>query len=199
MFNDLEIQDQTFQSNDLRRSDFSHSTLTNCVFTDVNFTQTEFLGASFLDCEFTGCNFHRAFLTGAQFARCEFNECNFDDAYIFSTQFKLCEIYGGSMSNTLLSRVEFPETRIDSLNWHGTPINRPPVIVEGIEYPIVALDNGHMHVGCQYDTYENFWNSEGRKWAKEDGLRALRYWKKHKQWVFDMLKARGLYDFSSNA
>jgi len=198
VFNDLEIQEQTFQSNDLRRSDFSHSTLTNCDFTDVNFSQSEFLGASFLDCEFTVCNFNRALLTGVQFSRCQFNECNFDEAYIFRSQFLACGISGGSMTDTLLSTADFANTNIKSLNWHGTIINSPPLIVDGIEYPVVALDNGYMHVGCEFNTYDWFWNTDEKHSARMEGLKARRFWKKNKLWIFDMLKARGLYVYTKD-
>jgi uncharacterized protein YjbI with pentapeptide repeats len=194
MFNDLEIQDQTFQSNDLRRSDFSHSTLTNCVFTDVNFTQTEFLGASFLDCEFTGCNFHRAFLTGVQFARCEFNECNFDEAYIFRSQFLDCDLVDCTFTQaTLMSTIDFSGTGFVECTYNGTKIRRPPLIIDGLDFPIVALDNGFLQVGCHYATYELFYMASIREAAKLDGLKASRFWRKNKAWIFMCLEAQGLY------
>ena len=170
-----EIQECDFNNCDLRRSDWLGATIDNSVF--------------------IGCDFSHAFITGAIFRFCCFFECKFDEAYIFRSQFKDCTIKDCSMDDVMLSTVDFPNTKLDNIRWKGTLINSPPLIVEGIEYPIVALDNGYMHVGCEFNTYEWFWETDERHSAKMEGLRARRFWKKNKTWIFEMLKARGLYGY----
>lgn len=98
------------------------------------------------------------------------------------------------MQNALMSTIDFTGTEFHEVEWRdGTSINSPPIIIDGIEYPVVALDNGYMHVGCEYNTYDWFWNTDEKHSAVMEGLRARRFWKRNKQWIFEMLKARKLY------
>lgn len=102
------------------------------------------------------------------------------------------------MQNALMSTVDFSETEFHEVEWHeGLSINSPPVIIDGIEYPVVALDCGYMHVGCEFNTYDWFWNTDEKHSATMEGLRARRFWKRNKQWIFEMLKARKLYDYTA--
>jgi hypothetical protein len=50
-----------------------------------------------------------------------------------------------------------------------------------------------MQVGCEFNTYEWFYNTDEKHSARMEGLKARRFWKKNKKWIFDMLEARGLY------
>jgi hypothetical protein len=97
------------------------------------------------------------------------------------------------MNDTMLSTVDFTGTDLKNVKWHGTVINSAPLIVEGIEYPIVALDNGYMHVGCEFNTIDWFWKTDEKHSAAMEGLKARRFWKRNKTWIFDMLVARKLY------
>lgn len=175
--------------------DFSDSEFTNCTFYSCNFTKVDFLGAIFTNCTFSYCNFAGSYITGVRFEYSDIQQCDFDDAYIFRSQFKKCGFYKGSMNLALLSTVDFTGTEVEGLQWNGHPINSPPIIIDGIEYPVVALDNGFMHVGCEYNTMDWFWNTDERHSARMEGLRARRFWKKNKKWIFDMLVARGLYSY----
>ncbi len=193
MFSDTEIKDEHFEANYLLGGDFSHSEITNSAFIQCNLERAEFLGAEFFNCTFTECNFTSAFLTGVRFTGCSFTKCNFDEAYIFRSQFKNCTIENCALGDAMLSTVDFTGTSLKNVDWRGTPINSAPIIIDGIEYPIVALDNGHMHVGCEYNTYEWFYNTDEKHSARMEGLRARRFWKKNKPWLFFLLEARGLY------
>lgn len=196
MFKDAEILNEKFHSRDLRRSDFSYSEFTNSDFHDCKLERAEFLGAEFQGCDFVRCDFTKAFLTGAIFEKCIFMDCKFDEAYIFRSQFKDCIFEAGSMTNALMSTIDFSGSKLNHVKWRDTFINSPPLIIDGIEYPIVALDNGYMHVGCELNTYDWFWNTDEKYSAAMEGLKARRFWKKNKQWIFDMLKVRGLYDYT---
>lgn len=191
MFRDTELLEQHFSGN-LAKADFRHSEVVDSSF-ECNLERAEFLGAEFSNCNFTGCNFTSAFLTGVRFTGCIFAECDFDGAYIFRSQFKDCIIKDCVLGDAMLSTVDFTGSTLENVDWRGTPINSAPLIVEGIEYPIVALDNGHMHVGCEYNTYEWFYNTDEKHSARMEGLRARRFWKKNKKWLFFLLEARGLY------
>ena len=194
MFNDAEFVNESF-TGDLRRADLSHSEFTNCDFRECELNRSEWLGAIVTNCDFAWCDFTQALLTGVRFINCSFSDCKFDSAYIFRSQFKNCDLIGCSMGDALLSTVDFDGTEFRNVLWKETRINSAPLIVEGIEYPIVALDNGYMHVGCEFNTYGWFWNTDEKHSAAMEGLRARRFWKRNKQWIFDMLKARKLYDY----
>lgn len=191
LFRDTELIDQHFTGN-LARADFRHSEVANSSF-ECNLERAEFLGAEFFNCTFRKCSFTSAFLTGVRFTGCTFTKCDFDEAYIFRTQFKNCTIEDCVLGQAMLSTVDFTGSTLKNVDWQGTPINSAPLIIDGIEYPLVALDNGHMHVGCEYNTYEWFYNTDEKHSARMEGLRARRFWKRNKQWIFDMLKARGLF------
>ena len=192
MFKDQEFKNEDFYDGPFARTDFSQSEFTNCDFYECDFEKADFLGAIFTNCDFHRCNFN-AYLTGVRFINCDFYECNFDEAYIFRAQFKNCDLNEGSMTNALLSTIDFTGTNFINVKWRETVINSPPIIIDGIESPVVALDNGYMHVGCTWGTYEWHWNCPDREVSAMEGLRSRRFWKKNKKWIFDMLEARGLY------
>jgi len=197
MFKDAEISNEDFHNNSFARVDFSHSEFTSCNFRNCDFTKAEFLGAIFSDCRFYECKLS-SYLTGVCFEGCFFLDCDFDKAYIFRSQFKKCELTYCSMNDALLSTVDFTGTEFNNIDWNGTTINSPPLIIDGIEYPIVALDNGYMHVGCEFNTMEWFYNTDEKHSAAMEGLRARRFWKQNKKWIFDMLVARKLYVYPEN-
>ena len=192
MFKDVEITNEQYFNRPFAYRDFTQSEFTDCEFESCDFNKVDFLGAIFYGCLFYKCNLS-AYLTGVCFEHCRFIECSFDDAYIFRSQFKNCEIILSTMKNTMLSTVDFPGTDLDSISWNGTIINSAPLIIDGIEYPVVALDNGWMHVGCEFNTMDWFYNTDERHSAVMEGLRARRFWKRNKKWIFDMLEARGLW------
>ena len=196
MFQDAEFINEDFTGSDLRRIDFSYSVFFNCDFSRCDFEKADFLGAEFRECRFTECVLN-SYITGSRFEKCKFIDCSFDSAYIFRSGIIGCDLSCCSMNDTLLSTVNFDGTEFRNVRWKGTCINSPPLIIDGIEYPVVALDNGYMHVGCEFNTYDWFWNTDEKHSAAMEGLRARRFWKRNKQWIFDMLKARKLYDYTT--
>lgn len=182
------IENQTYKN--LRYKIFVGEEFHNC-----NFSQAEMLGAEFVECAFYACNFERALLTGTTLENCHFFECSFTYSYIFRSQFKYCSLTDCFFEGAMLSTVDFTGTKFENVEWEGTTINSPPVIIDGIEYPVVALDNGWMHVGCEFNTMKWFYETDERVSARMEGLRARRFWKKNKEWIFHMLKARGLYEY----
>lgn len=64
---------------ELRGADFSHCTLEDCVFTEVDLDHVSFKEATVIDCDFRYATFRRARLTGATFRRCDFYRANFRD------------------------------------------------------------------------------------------------------------------------
>lgn len=192
----MEFINESFVGGDLRRLDFSYSVFFNCEFTGCDFSKADFLGAEFRECRFEECVLN-SYIVGAKFEKCAFVDCDFDSAYIFRTGMVNCDLSCCSMSDTLLSTIDFSGTEFRNVRWKGTCINSPPLIIDGIEYPVVALDNGYMHVGCEFNTYDWFWNTDEKHSAAMEGIRARRFWKRNKQWIFEMLKARKLYDYTA--
>ena len=193
MFKDSEHSNFDFYDRPFNHRDFSQSEFTRCDFHGCDFTRADFLGAIFKECDFFRCNFTSSFLTGVRFENCTFQYCKFDEAYIFRSQFKNSQLLECSMSDAMLSTIDFTGTDFKEVMWKGHYINSPPLIVEGIEYPVVALDNGWMHVGCEFNTMDWFYNTDEKHSAAMEGLRARRFWKHNKKWIFDMLVARKLY------
>lgn len=173
--------------------DLRYKILIGEEFHNCNFDRAEMLGAEFVECAFYGCNFERALITGASFENCHFFECSFTFSYIFRSQFTYCSLTDCVFDKAMLSTVDFTGTLFKDVEWEGTRINSTPLIIDGIEYPVVALDNGWMHVGCHFAPMKWFYETDERESAKMEGLRARRFWKKNKKWIFDMLVARGLY------
>lgn len=198
MFKDVEISNENYFNKPFAYTDFTQSEFKDCEFEDCGFTKADFLGAIFVGCDFFRCDLDMAYLTGVRFEHCRFIECSFNEAYIFRSQFKNCEITLCTMRDAMLSTVDFPGTDFDSVSWNGTSINSAPLIIDGIEYPIVALDNGYMHVGCEFNTMDWFYTTEEQYSARMEGLRARRFWKQNKKWIFDMLVARKLYVYPEN-
>lgn len=193
MFKDSDHKNEDFYEGPFAHRDFSRAGFTRCDFYDCDFTRTDFLGAIFTRCHFFNCTFNKSFITGVRLENCHFHKCEFDDAYIFRSQFKNCHIKECSMTGAMLSTVDFTGSEWDEIRWNGTLVNSAPLIIDGIEYPVIALDNGYMHIGCEFNTYEYFYTRDNRYVASTEGLRTRRFWKKNKKWIFDMLEAQGLY------
>lgn len=191
MFRDTENFNDDFKG--LVGGDFSYSEFTNCDFQDCDLTRSDFLGAIFIDCDFARCVFNKALLTGVRFQSCTFHGCKFDEAYIFRSQFKNCELLKCDMQDTMITSVNFTGTEFKDVYWNGAPISSAPIIIENIEYPITILDNGYMHIACEYNTYEYFYTRDDRYVSSTEGLRTRRFWKKNKDWIFKLLEDRGLY------
>lgn len=169
--------------------------IADAQYDDYDFSEKSFLGSEFRNCVFLNCSFDDAYITGAQFIECQFYSCSFDGAYIFRSQFKKCELVECTFYGALVSTVDFSGTEFRDVKWReDCLINKPPIIIDGIEYPVTAFDNGHMQVGCHYASYEWFLNTDEKHSAAMEGLKARRFWKRNKQWIFDMLRARGLYN-----
>lgn len=166
---------------------------------NYEFEEVSFLGSKFRNCIFVECSFNEAYLTGTQFIECQFFSCSFNDAYIFRSLFKKCELVECTFYGAMVSTVDFSGTEFGNVEWReGCSINKPPIIIDGIEYPVTAFDNGHMQVGCHYASYDWFWNTDEKHSAAMEGLKARKFWKKNKRWIFDMLKARRLYDYNKD-
>ena len=196
MFRDAEHFNEDFYDGPFSRADFARSEFMNCNFYSCDFDRADFLGAIFTGCDFHQCKLS-SYITGVRFENCSFRECSFDEAYIFSSEFKNCELVNGSMTDAMLATADFPGTSFNNVKWKDHYINKPPVLIQGIGNFVVALDNGHMQIGCRYGTYDWFWDCPDREVAAMEGLKSRRFWKKNKQWIFDMLKAQGLYDYAS--
>jgi hypothetical protein len=190
MFKEAQFLNETFAASDLCRMDFSHAEFNNCDFIDFNLERSDFLGAQFTNCDFLRCNLS-SFFTGVEFKSCTFQECDFDEAYIFRTNFESCDITRCSMVKTLLATVQFPNTHFcDVRITEHLAISSPPIIIEGLEYPITVYDNGFMEFGCALNTQEWFCETAtARDIAELEGLRAVKFWKKHKPWIVEMIKS----------
>lgn len=196
MFKEVEFVNEDFYDGPFSRQDFTRSEFVNCDFHNCDFERADFLGAIFTNCDFYRCKLN-SYITGVRFTNCDFIDCSLDEAYIFRTQFKNCDFSCISMNDTMLSTVDFDGTEFRNVRWKGTCINSAPLIVEGIEYPVVALDNGYVHIGCEFNTYEYFYTRNDRYVASTEGLRSARFWKKNKSWIFKMFSDRGLYNGQS--
>lgn len=180
------IENHTFKN--MRYEEYDGVDFANCFFKNA-----DMFGAEFTNCKFYGCDLN-SYIVGTIFTDCLFVDCEFSNAYIFRSQFKNCTLNECTMDDTLLSTVDFIGTNFSGVHWKGTIINSPPIIIDGIERPITALDSGWMHVGCIYNTMEWFYNVSDREAIEVAGPGGAKFWKKNKDWIFAMLKARGLYD-----
>lgn len=173
--------------------------IADAQYEDYEFEEVSFLGSEFRNCIFVECTFDEAYLTGTQFIECQFFSCSFNGAYIFRSLFKKCELVECTFYGAMVSTVDFTGSSFTNVRWReDCLINKPPIIIDGIEYPVTAFDNGHMQVGCHYASYEWFFNGNNRTAAGLEGLKAARFWSKNRNWIFQMLKDRGLYDYTKN-
>ena len=156
--------------------DFPHAEFEECHF--ENCTLGNLTGAEFRECSFTNCTLE--LLAGTQLENSVLNKCEFK--FVFRVSFK-----GSHITN---SNFETASTILNGTfadcTWKGKPFKRPPIIIEGLEYPITVLDE-YMEVGCQHETIEWFRNADNRVAAGAEGLRAARFWKRNKAWILEML------------
>jgi hypothetical protein len=175
-------------SNDYRLAEYH-----NHDFSEGRFERADFLGAIFTDCNFAAADFTRAYITGARFENCDFTFSKFDGTYMFSSQFKNCNFTCSEMTDVLLATVDFIDSPFTNVDWQGMAINSPPLLIQGIEYPITVLDNGYMQFGCKLDRIDWFCIADGKEMTALDGIASRRFWAKNRDWIIAMLVARGYY------
>ena len=166
----------------------------NRQYVNEDYFEVSFLGSEFRECIFLNCDFTGAFLTGVQFIDCEFYDCSFNKAYVFRSLFKKCVFNECTFYDALLSTVDFDQTQFQQVKWaKDFVINSPPIVIDGLEYPVTLFDNGYMQIGCFRDSYKYFFESPDKEASKLEGLKSRRFWKKYKHWLLELAKLRGLY------
>lgn len=211
------INDLEFFKEDLSGTDFSEFTARNAKFIDCNLSDTNFYRADLSGAEFdgsalSGANFERADLYGAFMRRTDLSRANFsraymcgldcsssdftdailDEAYLFGTNLSKCKLINTKMNKTHIIEVDFTGAEIKAL-WNGVPLSRVPIVITGLGYPIKITDSW-MEIGCQGNTVEWFQDSplSDREIAALEGTKSARFWKKHKNWILDLIKASGI-------
>jgi 1,4-dihydroxy-2-naphthoyl-CoA synthase len=183
------MKNESFYGRDLRRFDFTHAEYTDCDFTSASLEKAEYLGAIFTRCNFDAALMDQGYLCGAQFIECSFIQTSIRNAYVFCSSFAKSQLIHTSFKDSMLSNVDLKDANIQQVEWAKGIINRPPVQLDGLDYPITVYDDGHVQFGCSYNTKEWFLSAEGRDMAQLEGLKARRFWGKHRHWLVPFLKS----------
>ncbi len=183
MFRDQIKLNESFVGRDLRRADFSYSEFTECDFTSASLEKAEYLGAIFTKCIFDAALMDQGYLCGAQFIECSFIQTSIREAYVFCTSFAKSQLIHTSFKESMLSNVDLKDANIQAVEWAKGVINKPPVTIDGLDYPITVYDNGYIQFGCAYNTKEWFLSAEGRDMTLLEGVKARRFWGKNKNWL----------------
>jgi len=213
-FSNLDLSGENLEGVDFSYADLRNTKLLNCNLKSANFYRADLWGAeldgSALDfADFTRADLFGAFMRQTQASSSIFTHaymcglnCHgsdlsnaiFDGAYMFGTNLHSCNLENSSFDSTNLVDVEFANSNFIGVKWKdGIVINRPPISIHGLDYPITIVD-GWMDVGCQSNPiswYEK--DAPGKRGiAALEGLKSARFWKKNKQWIFELISAAGI-------
>ena len=138
---------------DLRRANLVNAQLDDISLRGACLAGANLMGANLSEGDFTAADFTGAGLQNACFAASILDGCDFDGA-----QFGATDIAGASLRGcrfTTLSAFSLgfrdaavlEDCRFDDLSGPVCPFSRPPVVIHGLDYPVIIMDR-HMKIGA---------------------------------------------------
>ena len=106
---------------------------------------------------------------------------NLSGADLSDADLRGANLRGADLRGAYLSDAKWPD---------GVTINRAPLQIFGLRWPISILDE-HMQIGCQLHTLAAWADFDDAAIAAMDGRDALRFWRAHKAGLLAMAAADG--------
>ena len=87
---------------------------------------------------------------------------------------------GADLARAYLARANLAGADLAGAKWgDGIIINRAPIQISGLEYPIYILDQ-HMQIGCELHTIAEWTAFDNERISRMDGVTARRFWGAHR-------------------
>jgi len=116
---------------------------------------------------------------------------NLSGANLSGADLSGANLSGANLSGAYLSCADLSGAYLSGAKWrNGIVINRPPIQVYGITYPVTILDQ-HMQIGCELHSLSEWSAFANERIAAMDGLRAAKFWRDHKDGLLSMARGAG--------
>ena len=115
-------------------------------------------------------NLADANLAGANLAGANLAGANLADA----------NLAGADLADANLAGADLADADLAGAKWrNGIVLRRAPLMLYGLDYPVIILDD-HMQIGCELHSIAEWGSFDNERIARMDGVRARRFWDRHK-------------------
>jgi len=148
-------------------------------------------GANLSGANLSGADLSGADLSGAYLSRANLSGANLSGAYLSRANLSGANLSGANLSRANLSGADLSGAYLSRAKWRdGIIINKIPVQISGLTYPITILD-AHMQIGCELHSLAEWSAFDDARIAAMDGTRAARFWRDHKDGLLAMARGAG--------
>ena len=142
-------------------------------------------GADLSGAELGGTNLLDANLRGANLSSANLSGAHLNGAHLSGANLSEVNLVGADLIGADLSDVNLTDAR-----WGSIMINRAPLQLYGLEYPVFVLDK-HMQIGCEFHSFADWAAFDDRQITKMGGAQALRFWRQYKNVLLFLAKSDG--------
>jgi len=165
---------------DLADADLAGADLADANLADADLARAYLAGADLARADLARANLARAYLAGANLARANLANAdlagaNLANAYLANADLAGADLADADLAGAYLARANLANAKIR----YGITINRAPIQISGLEYPIIIFDV-HMQIGCELHSIAEWATFDNERIAQMDGLRARKFWGRHK-------------------
>jgi len=170
----------------LSRANLSGANLSGANLSGANLSGADLSGADLSGADLSGADLSGAYLFGADLSGADLSGANLSGAYLFGA-----DLSGADLSGADLSGADLSGAYLSRAKWRdGIIINKIPVQISGLTYPITILD-AHMQIGCELHSLAEWSAFDDARIAAMDGTRAARFWRDHKDGLLAMARGAG--------
>ena len=176
---------------DLAGADLAGAYLARADLAGAYLARANLAGAYLADADLAGtdladADLARANLTGAYLAGADLEGANLADANLARAN-----LTGAYLARANLARANLAGAYLADAKWrNGIIIQRPPLQLYGLAYPVTILDQ-HMQIGCELHTLAEWDAFDDERIARMDGVTARRFWKAHKAALLSLARSDG--------
>jgi len=162
---------------------------------DANLAGANLAGANLADANLARANLVDANLADANLARANLVDANLADANLADANLARANLADANLARANLADANLVDANLADANlvdakWRGVVIKNTPIQIFNLPYRVTILD-AHMQIGCELHTLEEWSEFDDRRIAQMEGIKAIRFWRQHKDVLLALAKSAG--------
>jgi len=156
-------------------------------FAGANFEGANFEGANLAGVNLRGSNLSGANLSGANFRGANLEEAYLREAYLTGAYFEGANLRGVGFKGAYLAGADFAGASLGGASLGGANGINDWVKCIQIETYSIAYTAEILQIGCESHPIADWRNFDTRRIAEMEGKKALKFWDKYRNWIFETM------------
>lgn len=145
----LWLEEEGGERANLSRADLSRADLGDANLSRANLSDADLSGANLSDADLSDADLSDANLSDADLSRADLSGANLSCANLSCADLSGANLSCANLGDADLSGADLSGANLSGATYgKGVPIEKTPIQILGLEYPILILDN-HIKIGCQ--------------------------------------------------